>query len=55
MIICLTFVQHVQPVSNNLNPDQAQHFILPDLGPICLKSRLRWYMFTSISPDMGED
>ena len=55
MIICLTFVRHVQPVSNNLDPDQAQHFILPDLGPNCLKSRLRWYMFTSISPDMGED
>ena len=30
-------------------------FILPDLGPNCLKSRLRWYMFTSIVPDMGED
>ena len=28
---------------------------LPDLGPNCLKSRLRWYMFTSIVPDMGED
>ena len=55
MIICLTFVRHVQPVSINLDPDQAQHFILPDLGPNCLKSRLRWYMFTSISPDMGED
>ena len=46
MIICLTFVRHVQPVSNNLDPDQAEHFILPDLGPNCLKSRLRWYMFT---------
>ena len=41
--------------SVNLDPDQAQHFILPDLGPNCLKSRLRWYMFTSIVPDMGED
>ena len=53
MIICLTFVRHVQPVSNNLDLDQ--NFILPDLGPNCLKSRLRWYMLTSISPDMGED
>ena len=46
---------HVQPMSNNLDPDEAQHFILPDLDPNCLKSRLRWYMFTSIVPDMGED
>ena len=45
----------MQPVSNNLDPDQAHHFILPDLGPNCLKSRLRWYMFTSIVPDMGEE
>ena len=37
------------------DPDEAQHFILPDLSPNCLKSRLRWYMFTSIVPDMGED
>ena len=27
-------------VSNRLDPDQAQHFVLPDLGPICLQ-RLR--------------
>ena len=55
MIICLTFLLHLQPVSNNLDPDEAQHFILPDLSPNCLKSRLRWYMFTSIVSDMGED
>ena len=24
-------------VSNNLYPDQAQHFVGPDLGPNCLK------------------
>ena len=24
-------------VSNNLDPDQAQHFVNPDLGPICLQ------------------
>ena len=23
-------------VSNNLDPDQAQHFVGPDLGPNCL-------------------
>ena len=44
----------MQPVSNNLDPDEAQHCILSDLGPNCLKSRLRWYMFTSIVPEMGE-
>ena len=25
-------------VSNNLDPDQAQHFVGPDLGPYCCKS-----------------
>ena len=24
-------------VSNNLDPDQAQHFVGPDLGPNCLQ------------------
>ena len=24
-------------VSNNLDPDQARHFVGPDLGPNCLK------------------
>ena len=24
-------------LSNNLNPDQAPHFVGPDLGPNCLK------------------
>ena len=24
-------------MSNNLDPDQAQHFIEPDLGPNCLQ------------------
>ena len=24
-------------VSNNLDPDQAQHFVRPDLGPNCLQ------------------
>ena len=48
-------LKYVPPVSNSLDPDQAQHLILPDLGPNCLKSRLCKYMFTSIVPDMGED
>ena len=26
------------PMSNSLNPDQAQHFVGPDLGPNCLQS-----------------
>ena len=31
------FKEYHQPsVSNNLDPDQAQHFIKPDLGPNCL-------------------
>ena len=24
-------------VSNNLDPDQARHFVRPDLGPYCLQ------------------
>ena len=24
-------------MSNNLDPDQAQHFVGPDLGPSCLQ------------------
>ena len=24
-------------MSNKLDPDQAQHFVRPDLGPICLQ------------------
>ena len=53
--IFMTCATSVKQFANNFNPEGAQHFILPDLGPICLKSRLRWYMFTSIVPDMGED
>ena len=30
-------------LSNSLNPDEAQHFVKPDLGPNCLKmSGLIW-------------
>ena len=54
-IIFVINILQVPPVSNSLDRDQAQHFILPDLGPNCLKSRLRWYKFTSIVPDMSED
>ena len=27
-------------VSNNLDPDQAGHFVQPDLGPYCLQKFL---------------
>ena len=27
----------IPPVSNSLDPDQAQHFVGPDLGPNCLQ------------------
>ena len=30
-------------VSNSVDPDQAGHFVGPDLGPICLQ-RLSWEM-----------
>ena len=35
--IFLTFLSEMPSVSNNLDPDQAQNFDGPDLGPNCLK------------------
>ena len=32
------FQEYPQSVSNSLEPDQAQHFVGPDLGPNCLQS-----------------
>ena len=32
-----TFFRNIIRVSNSLNPDQARHFVGPDLGPICLQ------------------
>ena len=29
-------------VSNSLDPDQAQHFVRPDLGPNCLQGLSVW-------------
>ena len=31
------FIRNTIRVSNSLNPDQAQHFVGPDLGPNCLQ------------------
>ena len=31
------FFQELPSVSNSLNPDQARHFVGPDLGPNCLQ------------------
>ena len=31
-------------MSNSLDPDQAQHFVAPDLGPNCLQ-RLFFFFF----------
>ena len=30
-------LQEIIDVSNSLDPDQAQHFVMPDLGPNCLQ------------------
>ena len=40
-------------VSNSLNPDQAQHFVGPDLGPNCLQ-RLS-ADDTNVTPDLGSN
>ena len=40
----LDFFKYHLGVKNSLDPDQARHFVGPDLGPICLQrfiSRLR--------------
>ena len=31
------FQEYLIRVSNSLDPDQAQHFVGPDLGPNCLQ------------------
>ena len=30
-------ISGISPVSNSLDPDQARHFVGPDLGPNCLQ------------------
>ena len=30
-------------VSNSLDPDQARHFVRPDLGPNCLQKFISWW------------
>ena len=41
MLVCplliRNFFRNVIRVSNSLDPDQAQHFVGPDLGPNCLQ------------------
>ena len=37
MNVSKKFFQNTIRVSNNLDPDQARHFVGPDLGPNCLQ------------------
>ena len=40
IIIILNNLSGIPSVSNSLNPDQARHFVRPDLGPNCLRKKL---------------
>ena len=35
--LCFLIQEYHQSVSNSLDPDQARHFVGPDLGPNCLQ------------------
>ena len=40
-------------VSNSLDPDQARHFVGPDLGPNCLQNCKSYQQMTKVGKDLS--